>query len=1171
VAIGVGIGYAAFDNSDDSDEVAQLREQLEALPAELMETMMASSASRMEVLEQLKKSSNPKQAERDLANEDYMEDYVVHSENYRLWSNGAHRRPTDPATPAEIDAALNHLFSENGRVDNRVEAEQLAENWAPFNDAAIAANRPLDQQSATYIANSVADREFTTGEAENMFFEFFDAELAANGGDSEAAMLATHAALNLAENYEWKLSLAWGGITSTTTHVASIDDVTEVEDNIEDGIVDYDLRRYMGVKVQGAITDINTEDGNFYRAEHVVVVDVSNIDEPFVDGRFNEYYRIHRGNRLGDPTGNPGNSPMSNIDAAYLVGAAEALYGGRADDSMAPFRFLPYYNGNPNNLGGSSGSWSGNLRLFQKPFEWKDGDDAIMYGGAAEETTGNQVDRMMAAGLLQYANSIIPFDAHAITGGVFMSSPPLSMLYTAKQDRVDDNNNLVGSSMIAMTWYGRGLDFTEEEAQILSSCVQYEEDDCSEFRQVEPFAGKSRPQLDEGTYTRISGSCVRITKDTRFSDVAEVMSDVINRAWGTDEAFGIQPGLIVEREDGVRVPAITIKESFDKPTYANHATPSVVEEATGRKRDVRNNAVPNQAPPLNDDGEPILAANGKHIEYIGVDGPSFEIDGYAVTWDVGIKWKFQIGFSDDAGLTMYNIRLIMPPTQEFPEGEVVPYLFRVSIPNFGTSYANTNLGGLFSAIFLESHYGEHVGLVPGQNCRGIHMTLPIFRIRGLTNVNDNQRGPIYYSTYGVDGSKNDPFAESFLGAELPYNEFPLERGPVQNGIASHGVCIQETDEDHAMWHMYAAQRLRSLAVFGATISDAYNVVNRFEFLSDGKMKVAERLHGKPAIMGHGVGGAGGAMAGGDKGGFAANHLHWHVVALEPFVRKNIPGVTNRIRVSDMAPKDDTTNWFGLSFNRDHSDILNSSDEAGMRYQFDTQRHWEMEAYDSDGNDLGGLMLKSTAWGPPPIIHDGYDQPPLRFNDPDVTLREENTWKNHWWLQRNVWVRNADRTRATNSLLSSPITAGYRNGYSTFNSQPDEDIDTGSPVIYAVMKVYHSVIQEEMPVQNGFTSVELDIWPHNLLGFNPNILIRYMPKYNDYIQNAYVRGADAPPVYTSPYTSEWADTSECPGGTAAACEDLCEAGDDECSAACTQNCFVDTAEAKAFAQKMKKNQ
>merc|ERR1711966_384686 len=116
--------------------------------------------------------------------------------------------------------------------------------------------------------------------------------------------------------------------------------------------------------------------------------------------------------------------------------------------------------------------------------------------------------------------------------------------------------------------------------------------------------------------------------------------------------------------------------------------------------------------------------------------------------------------------------------------------------------------------------------------------------------------------------------------QLPYNDFPLGRGPVRNGIVSHGVCIQETDEDHAMWHMYAAQRLRSLAVFGATISDAYNVVNRFEFLSDGKMKVSERLHGKPAIMGHGVGGAGGAMGSGDKGGFAANHLHWHVVALE---------------------------------------------------------------------------------------------------------------------------------------------------------------------------------------------------------------------------------------------------------------------------------------------------
>jgi len=372
-----------------------------------------------------------------------------------------------------------------------------------------------------------------------------------------------------------------------------------------------------------------------------------------------------------------------------------------------------------------------------------------------------------------------------------------------------------------------------------------------------------------------------------------------------------------------------------------------------------------------------------------------------------------------------------------------------------------------------------------------------------------------------------------------------------------------------MWHMYAAQRLRSLAVFGATISDAYNVVNRFEFLSDGKMKVAERLHGKPAIMGHGLGGAGGAMAANGRGGFAANHLHWHVVAMEPFVRKNIEGVTNRVRVSDMAPMDDESNWFGLNFNRGHKDIVDASEEANMRYEFGTQRHWEMEAFDKDGQDLGGLMLKSTAWGPPPGIQQegGTSQRPFRYSDPDVNLPDEHTWKNHWWLGRNVWVRNADRTRATQTLLSPSKTAGCSISYDTHDCQPAEQIGD-APVVYAVMKVYHSVITEEMPVQNGFTSVELDIWPHNLLGFNPNILVRYMPKYNDYIQNPYVRGSDADPIYTAPYSSEWADMEQCPGETLAGCSAVCLEAPKDCAPTtygsefegidqdwCSANCFT----------------
>ena len=160
------------------------------------------------------------------------------------------------------------------------------------------------------------------------------------------------------------------------------------------------------------------------------------------------------------------------------------------------------------------------------------------------------------------------------------------------------------------------------------------------------------------------------------------------------------------------------------------------------------------------------------------------------------------------------------------------------------------------------------------------------------------------------------------------------------------------------------------------------------------------------------------------------------------------------------------------------------------------------------------MIRSQSWGPPPAFLLNPNQPPFRYGE--TQLLPEQTFASHWWLGRNVWVRNADRTRATNSLLSPSKNPNCHIPYHTHDCQPTETIKD-SPVVYAVMKVYHSVINEEIPIQNGFTSVELDIWPHNLLGFNPNILVRYMPEYNHYIQNSYKATEQ---VYTAPYDSEY---------------------------------------------------
>ena len=68
------------------------------------------------------------------------------------------------------------------------------------------------------------------------------------------------------------------------------------------------------------------------------------------------------------------------------------------------------------------------------------------------------------------------------------------------------------------------------------------------------------------------------------------------------------------------------------------------------------------------------------------------------------------------------------------------------------------------------------------------------------------------------------------------------------GIIQDAICLEESDTGHAVWHLYAAQRHRTLKVKQTTISDAYNVVLQYEFLSDAKIRVAERLHGKPAIV-----------------------------------------------------------------------------------------------------------------------------------------------------------------------------------------------------------------------------------------------------------------------------------------------------------------------------------
>ena len=158
---------------------------------------------------------------------------------------------------------------------------------------------------------------------------------------------------------------------------------------------------------------------------------------------------------------------------------------------------------------------------------------------------------------------------------------------------------------------------------------------------------------------------------------------------------------------------------------------------------------------------------------------------------------------------------------------------------------------------------------------------------------------------------------------------------------------------------------------------------------------------------------------------------------------------------------------------------------------------------------------SRAFGPPLV--DPTAALPGRYKE-FTNLGPEDTVLNHWWLQHDVHVSNSDWTREKALLLSPSKTSDCRRPHGTVKRCTAREEIGDSPVIHAVMKKHHHVITEELPVQTGFTMVELEIWPNNLLAFNPNILSRYGPKYSERFHVPY--GMDPKKIYTPPYSSEW---------------------------------------------------
>lgn len=1023
---------------------------------------------------------------------------------FHLYTSGQIRRATDPVTPEEVDAAMLLLFGDAGKVDTLDYADSLLRNPKGFGGLA----RKLKSNEMIYPEN-VKGFSFVPGpykpfEAEKLFM----AQLKENNYDLPRTMAWARA------NEDVRSSLRTGTIGKVLSWVADEDkdEIIAAEYAIERGEVP-SFHRYILVDFSNGISDVNTENGDVYQTRVRSVIDITDIRNPFISESKTEVTKEFIGNVYQEL---PENAVPRPADYAYIVSFAEALYG-EVDPKGKPRQYVPHEGTNPFNIEFRLGNdWSKPQKFFVQPFRWLKGESAELYGEYRNET-------LMQASLIQYTESIIPVDGHSINTGSDLFDPPLSLVYSVFFDMVAPENLLPGSSAISLNWYGRGLSFTPEAAQRIGEAVVYTEEDC-----VVPYAAKYRrwnhayiqPDLPgtvdpERTTTTIR--CAKVDrKRTNYAVLRQEISNAIQVAWGDEDILGTKPGLLVPRpQDGVLVPKPVVDFAYDQPTYLNHATAKQLEDALGKHRDIRDNR-PDQRPVTRPDGTINPPGLGKPLDYVFPEGKSFSVDGFKVVYDVGSKWKFQIGFVEEAGLTIYNVRFVFPPSDAYPEGLEVPYIWKMNIPRFGTTYQNNAYGTLFGATYLESHQTVLADVPEGAHCRGSYITLPIYMVNNLAyeDMPATESKPAFYDTYGFEPMYIDPYAELLLGLQLPFNAFPFDRSYSRNkyGVLETGICIQEQDVGNGMWHYYSAQRLRSIAVYTSTVSEAYNVVGRFEFFSNGRIQVAENLHGYPAIMGSGVNVAGGAFASGGGGGFGSNHMHWSIVAITPHLKKSVDfangQVSNKYVVSDLNTEHEA-NWYGSSYHRFHKTINSTSDADLMMYDFEKLRAWLVEAEDKvTGQSLGALKITSNSFGPPPM-KSLTNPSSMKFYLTDYT--EDETIMANWWFQRNVWILNEDNTFSygtnpysnANKLISEPVTPQCRLGQARRCVElKDEKIEDGA-TINVLMKIYHHVVSEELPVQNGFTHIYVDIWPHNLFGFNPNILIRQQPEQSQVWQNNYM--------------------------------------------------------------------
>jgi len=1014
--------------------------------------------------------------------------YDIDSTDFRKYANGQHRRPTDPPTKAEILMVQNfvfgaQLFSDLAEADALYEATHWQSLQPALQAAGVGGMHPA-------TVRDILNRDGCASYSGDSFEALVDAQG------------VQHAFNQLLANAELRCATQLWHAKVVGVEVPDRQHVLDVEEAIEAGDTGYTMKRILSMMITGGYSGkTNAPDGDHteWGYEILIAVDVANPANLQILPEYLEVYEVPNKHGLEAPT-----KGLDDASSAYLQTAMSALYlefGMMPNQFGLPINFLPKYNGL---LGDFIGVGNDYILKHVTPFKHLYGDAAYTYGK-------NGLEWIYSAELTSLKQAV-PIDGHQVSSGGLIATMPLTFQYAIDHEKnyVNPEQTLPGfdgtpAKSAAMTWYGRGLTFNQTAGFNLlgASIAHMGASDMLMGTPLEPF--------------------VKEVSATMYVEVVAILTHAIREAWGDEEALpgtGFRPGEIARTQkhgSEVDVPSDIVKHSADQGSYVNHATrPDFVSEGSpftppGATRDARDN--PDfMAPPLDANGSPQYAPNGPPFAKVDYMGSAYTVDGYAVTYNVGMKWKFLISFDRQAGLTFWNVRMQLPPSKENPEGKTYPLLFRANVPNFGTDYATNGMGSPQGSSFLESHYDSATATLNHAACKG--QTLPIFKHNGGGGPHlRNGLGLEFssYSTLGVPGVVDPVFGLPMEG----FNSFVKD--VADDTIIAHAICLDERSSGPSNWHMYTLQQERCLSVTTTAISEAYNMMVLGEFCNTGHMFIGQNLHGKPAIASGiaGIEGVGGAYASGGKGGFAQNHMHWSVVALEGL------GAANILEVVDS--EEDETDIYGMAFNQHTRRVDSASDNEKLSYNYQTGRFYRLagmiadDMKSADDKLRSGLKIESKCWG------SKIRRAPA--NDAAGIPLDRTYYGNHWWLRdRDVFVlpvNQSHRKRDTMDLLSpGQVGQHYDLKRSTAHAKEGGEAFGESFAMYPVLKMRHEVAAEELPIQAGFKKHGLMLKPHFLHGFNMNILMRYDPNWNRFFQNNFLNAGGQEYVDELSYTSEF---------------------------------------------------